>query len=660
MRLTTAADRSLDPASASFDRGDILGMAVIGAAVIWTFVSASSAGAPWPMAGMLVLVAAAYALGRVAGRAKPALVPGLVVVVALLIGFLSFVGVLPEGADALPLGYVNARSAFWVEAAAATIMLALLLRTERGRIIALVLAAALAAIPLLSRSEAASLVGVVVLPLAAGVSLAGWRPRVAVWLGGAIVLTSLAATLMVAAAPRESAVVRLAGDVLGERRVVLWHDALDLMLKDTLTGVGPGRFAQESEAAQTDPDARWAHHGFLQQGAETGVVGLALLVLMFVWGFWRLASVPPAGMAVMGAFALAALGVLACSDYVFHFPLVVGTTAALVGSAVASARAADASRRSSDVLRSRWGRGWAESMVDAGLSRSPLQPIFQWRAERKLSVLAYHGIDQRERFEEHLAYLRGNTRPVSLSEVLEAIQGRRGLPLGAVLITFDDGDRTVLDAALPALRSAGIPGVAFVVAGLLDTNDPFWWDEVERLVRAGARLAELNGQGAEHSVRLLKRVPDEQRVHLIQDLRRQRPDVRVRRPQLRGMDLVALETGGIAVGNHTLTHPCLGRCSNGQVLDEIGEAHRILESALGHPPESFAYPDGDWDERAGDALRDLGYRAAFLFDHRASTLPVEDPLRISRLRVNAGTSMDRFRTIVSSLHPAIHRFRGGR
>jgi len=652
MRLTSTPPQEGDRTPGLFERGDLFGLALVAAAVLWTFVAATSGGDPWPMVGMFVLVAAAYAFGLMATQAAPFLVPVLVVTVAIVLGLLTLMGALPEGADAPPLGYVNARSAFFVVAAAAAVMLALLVRGRGGRIFVLAVAAGLAAVPLFSRSHAASFVVVLLLPSAAAIALEGRRLAITVGLSAVLLMATLAATSLVAAAPG-SEPAGLIGEVVGERRVALWHDGLELMVQEPLTGIGPGRFATESPTAQTDRDARWAHHGFLQQGAETGLVGLGLLVLLFLWGFRRLALAGPSGMTVMGAFALGGLGILACSDYVFHFPLVTGATAALVGVAVA------APFRGPHTAPNRRGEGRVRAMIDAGLRGSPLQPIFQWRAERKLSVLAYHGIDQRERFEEHLAYVRGYAHPVSLTEVLEAIQGRGGLPPGAVLITFDDGDRSVLDAALPGLRSAGIPGVAFVVAGLLDTDDPFWWDEVERLVQAGARLPELNGQGPAHAVRLLKGVSDEQRVQLIEDLRGQRPDVRLRRPQLRGKDLVALETGGIAVGNHSLTHPCLGRCSDGQVREEIGEAHRILESALGHPPESFAYPDGDWDARAGAALRDLGYRAAFLFDHRASTLPVQDPLRISRLRVNAGTSMDRFRTIVSGLHPAIHRLRGG-
>jgi peptidoglycan/xylan/chitin deacetylase (PgdA/CDA1 family)/O-antigen ligase len=644
----SATSKEMAP-TPKLDRADLVGLALVAAAVLWTFVAATSGGDAWPIVGVYVLAGAAYAVGRVGGRTNPLLVPLVVVAVSLLLGLLWLVGALSQAADAAPLGYENARSAFFVEAAAAAVTAAALIRRRAARLVGLVVAAFLAAQPILSGSGAASIV-VLLLPAAAAIALAGRKVAISVAASALALVIALGSTTWVAAARDRSNVVQEAEDVLGERRIALWRNAMDLMVEHPLTGVGPGRFAAEAPTAQIDRDARWAHHGFLQQGAETGVVGLALLVLLFLWGFWRLASLPSTGAVAMGAFALGALGVMACSDYVLHFPLLTGVAAALVGTASAGPR------RAHELEPSRLG-GRAEAMLDAGLRRSPLQPIFLWRAERKLSVLAYHGVDQPDRFMDHLAYLRRYHHPTTLADVVETVRGRRGLPPRAVLVTFDDGDRTVLDLALPALRSMGIPAVAFVVAGLLDTDEPFWWEEVDLLVSAGARLPEPNGQGPAHAVRFLKRVPDLRRRRLIEELRRQRPDAHVRRRQLRRAELAVLERGGIAVGNHSLTHPCLGRCSDGQVRVEIEEAHAVLESVLGHHPQAFAYPDGDWDGRAWERLRHLDYPSGFLFDHRASSLPVEDPLRISRLRVNAGTSMDRFRTILSGLHPAIHSLR---
>jgi peptidoglycan/xylan/chitin deacetylase (PgdA/CDA1 family) len=297
-------------------------------------------------------------------------------------------------------------------------------------------------------------------------------------------------------------------------------------------------------------------------------------------------------------------------------------------------------------------------MLDVGLRYSPAQPFFRWRAADRLSVLAYHGVDRPEPFRQHLRYLRRSSHPVSLPDVLEAMAGRSALPRHAVLVTFDDGDRSVLDVALPLLVEQGIPAVAFVVAGLLDTDEPYWWEEVEALMTAGAAPSGNGGSTAPGVIRALKRVDDEERRATIDDLRAQRPELVIRRPHLRRSELGNLESAGVAVGNHSLTHPCLSRCSDGRLEREIEDGHEILSAALGHHPHVFAYPDGQWDRRAAGVLRRLGYESAFLFDHRPAALPVADAMAVPRLRVGSGASMDRFRTILSGLHPAIHRLRG--
>jgi O-antigen ligase len=122
---------------------------------------------------------------------------------------------------------------------------------------------------------------------------------------------------------------------LTERRVVLWHESLSIIAAHP-GGVGPGRFADVDPTAIRDPDASWAHNEFLQQGVELGWAGLALLVLVFAWGFARLWVQPAPDMVVaLGAASFAALGVHACVDYVLHVPAVPLTAAALLGTAQA-------------------------------------------------------------------------------------------------------------------------------------------------------------------------------------------------------------------------------------------------------------------------------------------------------------------------------------
>jgi len=280
------------------------------------------------------------------------------------------------------------------------------------------------------------------------------------------------------------------------------------------------------------------------------------------------------------------------------------------------------------------------------------------RAVRRLTVLAYHGIDDPGCFHRQLAYLARIMRPVSLDQVLAATRGEWTLPARAVLLTFDDGHRNLLEQGVPLLRALRLPAVAFVVPGVLDTDQPFWWVEADHLLRHGGRTRRLQETAPATLIARLKKAPDDERLEVLAELRRtaRRPAPRV--PQLRGGELPLLEAAGVAVGNHTMTHPCLPRCRDDKAAEEVERAHRQLTKAIGHPPRSFAYPNGDWDERVERLLAEAGYEAAFLFDHRHNPAMPRHPLRISRLRVNSTTKLDRFATIVSGLHPALHHARG--
>jgi peptidoglycan/xylan/chitin deacetylase (PgdA/CDA1 family) len=280
-----------------------------------------------------------------------------------------------------------------------------------------------------------------------------------------------------------------------------------------------------------------------------------------------------------------------------------------------------------------------------------------WRASRRLVVLAYHEVSDTETFAHHVDYLRTRMHPVSLAEVTAALGSGRALPRRAVLITFDDGDRTVYEHALPVLRECGVPAVAFVIAGLMGTDAPLWWLEVEELVRRGATAAGLPPDPTE-CVRALKAVRNEERLACIGALRRSTGGPPTRMPQLQPSEVAALESGGTTIGNHTFTHPCLDRCNDDTLESEIRRAHESLTDILGNAPTAFAYPNGNGDQRAVPILADLGYQAAFLFDHRIGPFPPRDRYRISRIRIDSTTPPNRFRIIVSGLHSSMHHLMG--
>jgi peptidoglycan/xylan/chitin deacetylase (PgdA/CDA1 family) len=299
-----------------------------------------------------------------------------------------------------------------------------------------------------------------------------------------------------------------------------------------------------------------------------------------------------------------------------------------------------------------------KDLLDGLLAHTPAQPVFAHRASRSLAVLAYHEVNDPARFELQLDHLVRVAHPVTLEEVVTAVERRAPLPERAVLLTFDDGHRDVVETVLPLLRERGIPAVAFVVAGLIGSDDAHWWTEVKELSAAGGIVAGFDGTSPPDLVRALKRVSDARRLAAIEELRRRVGRSATPVAQLRPEELSALESAGIAVGNHSLTHPCLSRCTDEKILHEVRGAHDALSGMLGHEPTAFAYPDGDQDPRVTRIVEEVGYPVAFRFDHRLDDLTPRFPLGISRLRTDAHATLDRFRIIVSGLHPAIHRLRG--
>lgn len=299
-----------------------------------------------------------------------------------------------------------------------------------------------------------------------------------------------------------------------------------------------------------------------------------------------------------------------------------------------------------------------KNLLDGLLVRTPAQPMFVHRASRSLAVLAYHEVTAPDRFERQLDHLQRVARMVTIDQVVAAVEDRDELPERAVLLTFDDGHRDVYEIVMPILRSRGIPAVAFVVAGLIGTNNPPWWTEVKDLAAAGGVVTGLEGVAPADLVRSMKRLSNTDRVQAIEQLRESAGRRSHEVPQLRAEELRALESAQIAIGNHSLTHPCLSTCSDQEIVHEVRRSHDLLTQMLGHEPTAFAYPDGDHDPRVIRAVGDAGYRVAFRFDHRLDTLIPQVPLGISRLRMDAHATFDRFRIIVSGLHPAIHRLRG--
>ena len=97
-----------------------------------------------------------------------------------------------------------------------------------------------------------------------------------------------------------------------------------------------------------------------------------------------------------------------------------------------------------------------------------------------------------------------HAHPIGLELWLDALEGQTSLPDRAVLVTFDDGYRSVSTLGKPILEKFDVPAVVFVSTEAVRARTFFWHDAValaegEQTVEAWKSLAfdEWNGRRRE-------------------------------------------------------------------------------------------------------------------------------------------------------------------
>lgn len=254
-----------------------------------------------------------------------------------------------------------------------------------------------------------------------------------------------------------------------------------------------------------------------------------------------------------------------------------------------------------------------------------------------MRILCYHKIQNSSLFSKQIKYLNAHYRILNPETFLSMVEQGLSFSKNDLLITFDDGDISVYTNALPVLKKQNTPAIAFVITSLLNTQQPFWWDEA------------VHYSGTQETVKQMKRIPEEERIAALEQLRKQSPNEKYMYPQLTTQQLQELEAGGISIACHTHTHPLLDQCSLAQVTDELVTSKNILQK-LGFPFfDVFAYPNGNSNRKIEEVVKAAGYKAAFIFDHTIAKEPV-NPFAISRLSVTDETPMWKFKLILSGVH----------
>jgi peptidoglycan/xylan/chitin deacetylase (PgdA/CDA1 family) len=187
---------------------------------------------------------------------------------------------------------------------------------------------------------------------------------------------------------------------------------------------------------------------------------------------------------------------------------------------------------------------------------------------------------------------RAGFRSVSFREYLDYRRGSGSLPRRPIVISFDDGYRSVAEVAAPLLARFGFQATVFVVTSHIGGTNA--WDIDER-----------------------------------------------QEPLLDAADIRALSAQGIDFQSHTATHPRLTTLPKAEAFRELCDSRAALERLLGEQVSVVAYPWGDHDASTLSLAAEAGYRAGVVV-RRRTNFDHTPLLALRRIGINGRTSLGRF------------------
>ncbi len=241
-------------------------------------------------------------------------------------------------------------------------------------------------------------------------------------------------------------------------------------------------------------------------------------------------------------------------------------------------------------------------------------------------------------FEEHIRYLKLHFHVISFSEKFSPLyaEGKSQSGLPACILTFDDGWRDFYEFAYPILKRNQVPATVFLPTGYIGTNEWFWSDrlawlltspipsagqERHRIIPGNAVLEKITGlSGAyeerlEAAIHILKTRRDSEIEEVIEGLkeRSNRDPAPNKRVFLNWEEIREMGGSGlVSFGSHTHNHRILIHLAEEEVGKELTLSKGILvrERAVDPSFIPFCYPNGNWNERIAQMVRETGYHAA--------------------------------------------------
>jgi len=217
-------------------------------------------------------------------------------------------------------------------------------------------------------------------------------------------------------------------------------------------------------------------------------------------------------------------------------------------------------------------------------------------AKPTITILCYHQFDsagpysmKTEEFRQNLQEIkaRGFT-VIPMSHVVEYYHGKRDqLPEKSLVITIDDGYRSVYLHAYPLLKEYGFPWVFYIYSDFVNSGaGSVTWEQLKEMSKNGMEL-----------------------------------------------------------GSHSKSHPFLPKKGgkNQEQYDawldaEIVQSRKVIEEKTGVPVQTFAYPYGAFDKYVRAKTIQAGYEGIVTVVH-ANNFTHSDPMELNRFVMTKGYSI---------------------
>lgn len=201
-------------------------------------------------------------------------------------------------------------------------------------------------------------------------------------------------------------------------------------------------------------------------------------------------------------------------------------------------------------------------------------------------VIMYHKIDGNsaisrlsvspENFKRQMYFLKNRHYNVVKLEDLAEIVKKNKIPPRTIAITFDDGYENNYTNAYPVLKQLGLHATIFIIPALVGTEDHATWSQI----------------------------------------------------------LEMSESGVIAIGSHTMTHPWLPTQPVQKLDSEIKDSKAAIESHLNREVSAFSYPSGGFNKDVRKKVVEAGYKIA-VATNPGKKYPKHDIFAMKRLRISS-------------------------